>query len=63
MTDRCSSRKSETAEQMAARLGVPVRQVYVAALGWRLKKQKPETPDAICMAGARWVYPYLAGEK
>jgi hypothetical protein len=48
---------------MAARLGVPVREIRIAVLGWKLKQQKPDTPDAICMAGARWIYPYLVGEK
>jgi hypothetical protein len=57
------SRSRETADQMAARLGVPVREIRIAVLGWKLKQQKPDTPDAICMAGARWIYPYLVGEK
>jgi uncharacterized protein (UPF0210 family) len=60
---RSTSRSRETADQMAARLGVPVREIRIAVLGWKLKQQKPDTPDAICMAGARWIYPYLVGEK
>lgn len=63
MTHSNTPNGQETYAEMAARIGVSERDIRVAALGWYLKGKKPETPDEICMAGARWIYPYIAGEK
>ena len=47
---------------LARDLGVTVHEARVLTLAYQFKQKKPYEPDAVCVAAARWVLPYMIGQ-